>query len=104
MNIGNPVKLQIYDIASDGKKNMQERDQLRLSRIIKRDKRATILQNVAAFNAGPSTSATMRTIQRNIFDMGFWNRRPTRVPLLTARHKALRLTKARQHRRWTVDD
>ncbi|GFX77236.1 uncharacterized protein TNCV_5063691 [Trichonephila clavipes] len=32
------------------------------------------------------------------------SRRPTRVPLLTARHKALRLAWVRQHRHWTVDD
>ncbi|GFW90709.1 hypothetical protein TNCV_2417061 [Trichonephila clavipes] len=43
------------------------------------------------FNAGPSTSVTMRTIQRNIIHMGFWSQRPPRVPLLTARRKALRL-------------
>ncbi|GFX79039.1 transposable element Tcb2 transposase [Trichonephila clavipes] len=35
--------------------------------------------------------------------MGFRSRRPTRVPLLTVRHKALRLAWARQHRYWTVD-
>ncbi|GFX86106.1 HTH_Tnp_Tc3_2 domain-containing protein [Trichonephila clavipes] len=56
------------------------------------------------FNAGPSTSFTVRTVQRNIFDMGLRRRRPTRVPLLTARHKALRLDWARQHRHWTNDD
>ncbi|GFX08771.1 HTH_Tnp_Tc3_2 domain-containing protein [Trichonephila clavipes] len=86
------------------KKNMQERDQRRLSRIIKRDKRAIFPQIAADFNAGTSTSVTVRTIQRNIIDMGFPNRRPTRVPLLTARHKALRFTWARQRRHWTVDD
>ncbi|GBM93836.1 hypothetical protein AVEN_193924-1 [Araneus ventricosus] len=32
------------------------------------------------------------------------SRRPTRVPLLTARHKALLLSRARQHYHWTVDD
>ncbi|GFX90538.1 transposable element Tcb2 transposase [Trichonephila clavipes] len=36
--------------------------------------------------------------------MGFWNRRPTPVPLLTARHKALRLACAREHRHWTIHD
>ncbi|GBN82920.1 hypothetical protein AVEN_125326-1 [Araneus ventricosus] len=29
---------------------------------------------------------------------------PTRVPLLTARHRALLLSWARQHYHWTVDD
>ncbi|GBM34894.1 hypothetical protein AVEN_41445-1 [Araneus ventricosus] len=36
--------------------------------------------------------------------MGSQSRRPTRVPLLTALHKALLLSWARQHYHWTVDD
>ncbi|GFW13653.1 HTH_Tnp_Tc3_1 domain-containing protein [Trichonephila clavipes] len=86
------------------KKYMQERDQRQLMRIIKRDRRASLPQIAADFNAGPSTSVTMRTIQRNIIDMSFRSRRPTRVPLLTAPHKALSLAWAHQHRHWTVDD
>ncbi|GBM16907.1 hypothetical protein AVEN_267304-1 [Araneus ventricosus] len=53
------------------KKIMQERDQRRLTRIIKRERRATLPQIAADFNAGPSTSVSVRTIQRNIIDMGF---------------------------------
>ncbi|GFV04566.1 HTH_Tnp_Tc3_2 domain-containing protein [Trichonephila clavipes] len=68
------------------------------------DRRATLLQIAEDFNAGPSTSVTLRTFQRNIIDMGFRSRRFTRVSLLTARQKALRLAWARQHRHWTVDD
>ncbi|GFY09553.1 HTH_Tnp_Tc3_2 domain-containing protein [Trichonephila clavipes] len=67
-------------------------------RIAKRDRRATLPQIAADFNAGSSTSVTVRTIQRSIIDMGFRSQRPTRVPLLIARHKALRLAWARQHR------
>ncbi|GFW50321.1 HTH_Tnp_Tc3_2 domain-containing protein [Trichonephila clavipes] len=73
------------------KKIMEERDQRRLTRIIKRDRCATLPQSAADFNAGPSTRVTVRTIQRNIIDMGFRSRRLIRVLLLTARHKALRL-------------
>ncbi|GBL98363.1 hypothetical protein AVEN_187707-1 [Araneus ventricosus] len=36
--------------------------------------------------------------------MGSQRRRPTRVPLLTAWHKSLLLSWARQHYHWTVDD
>ncbi|GBL84127.1 hypothetical protein AVEN_118545-1 [Araneus ventricosus] len=69
------------------KKIMQKRDQRRLTRIIKHDRRATSLPQIAAdFNAGPSTSVSVRTIQRNIIDMGFRSRRPTRVPLMTAQY------------------
>ncbi|GFX99281.1 HTH_Tnp_Tc3_2 domain-containing protein [Trichonephila clavipes] len=83
---------------------MQERYKRPLTRIIKRDRRATLPQIAAYFSAGPSTSVTERTIQRNIIDMGFRSRRPIRVPLKTAQHKALRLACACQHRHWTVDD
>ncbi|GFT25917.1 HTH_Tnp_Tc3_2 domain-containing protein [Trichonephila clavipes] len=37
------------------KKNMHERDQRRLTRIINRERRATLPQIVADFNIGPST-------------------------------------------------
>ncbi|GFU12185.1 transposable element Tcb2 transposase [Trichonephila clavipes] len=71
---------------------------------LKRDRRATHPQIAADFNAGPSTSVSVRIIQRNIIDMGFPSRRPTHLSFLTARDKALRLTKASKHRHWTVDD
>ncbi|GBN27845.1 hypothetical protein AVEN_222637-1 [Araneus ventricosus] len=36
--------------------------------------------------------------------MGFVSRRPTRVPLLNARHRAARLAWAREHREWSLED
>ncbi|GFU82398.1 HTH_Tnp_Tc3_2 domain-containing protein [Trichonephila clavipes] len=74
-----------------------------LARIIKRDRRATLSQIAADYNAGPSKSLTARTVQRNIIDMGFRNRRPTRVVLLIARYKAFHLAWTRQHRHCAVD-
>ncbi|GBM61787.1 hypothetical protein AVEN_235704-1 [Araneus ventricosus] len=68
------------------KKITQERDQRLLTRIIKRDRRETLPQIAADFNAGPSTSVSVRTIQRNIIGMGFRIQRPTRVPFMTARY------------------
>ncbi|GBM77189.1 hypothetical protein AVEN_249798-1 [Araneus ventricosus] len=53
---------------------------------------------------GASTSVSVRTVERTVINMGSQRRRPTRVPLLTARHKALLLSWARQHYHWTVDD
>ncbi|GFV22681.1 HTH_Tnp_Tc3_2 domain-containing protein [Trichonephila clavipes] len=67
-----------------GKKKMQERDQRRLTRIIKRDRHATLPQIAADFNVGTSAGVTVRTIQRNIIDMGFRSRSPTHVFLLIA--------------------
>ncbi|GFX14792.1 HTH_Tnp_Tc3_2 domain-containing protein [Trichonephila clavipes] len=45
------------------KKIMQEWDERRLTRIIKRGRRATLPQIAADFNAGPSANVTVRTIQ-----------------------------------------
>ncbi|GFX81771.1 transposable element Tcb2 transposase [Trichonephila clavipes] len=53
------------------KKHRLERDERRLTKITKCDRRATLPQIAADFNAGPSTSVTVRTIYRNIIDMGF---------------------------------
>ncbi|GBN41337.1 hypothetical protein AVEN_237017-1 [Araneus ventricosus] len=61
-------------------------------------------QIAADFNDGASTSVCVRTVQRIVINMGFQSLRPTRVPLLTARHKALHLAWARQHYYWTVDN
>ncbi|GBM27740.1 hypothetical protein AVEN_25358-1 [Araneus ventricosus] len=82
---------------------MQERDQRRLMRIIKRDRRATLPQIAADFSAGPSTSVSVRTVQRTVINIGSQSRRPTCLPLLTTLHKALLLSWARQHYNWTVD-
>ncbi|GBN29898.1 hypothetical protein AVEN_264949-1 [Araneus ventricosus] len=73
-------------------------------RILKRDRRATLPHIAADFNDGASTSASVRTVQRTVINTGSQIRRPTRVPLLTARHKALLLSWSRQHYLWTADD
>ncbi|GBM11596.1 hypothetical protein AVEN_180146-1 [Araneus ventricosus] len=53
--------------------------------------------NCRDINDGASTSVSVRTVQRTVINMGSQSRRPTRVPLLTAVHKALLLSWARQH-------
>ncbi|GFX94682.1 HTH_Tnp_Tc3_2 domain-containing protein [Trichonephila clavipes] len=67
---------QVYDIAGGRKKIIQKRDQL-LTKIIKYDRRATFPQITTDFNAGTSRNVTVRTIERNIIDMGFRSQMPT---------------------------
>ncbi|GBO33180.1 hypothetical protein AVEN_24672-1 [Araneus ventricosus] len=67
------------------------------TRILKRDRRATLPHIAADFNDGASASVCVRIVQRTVINMGSQSRRPTRVPFLTARHKALLLSWARQH-------
>ncbi|GFX67299.1 hypothetical protein TNCV_4657701 [Trichonephila clavipes] len=58
---------------------MKERSQPQPTRVIKRDRRATLPQIAENLNAGSLTSVIVGIIQRNTIDMGFWSRRPTRV-------------------------
>ncbi|GBM13869.1 hypothetical protein AVEN_156225-1 [Araneus ventricosus] len=73
-------------------------------RILKRGRRTILPQIAADFNDGASASVSVRTVRRTVINMGSQSRKPTRVPLLTALHKALLLSWVRQHYHWTVDD
>ncbi|GBM98948.1 Transposable element Tc1 transposase, partial [Araneus ventricosus] len=83
---------------------IKEKGRRRLSCLIKQNRRQTVAQLTAQYNAGPSASASEHTVQRTLLDMGLCSRRPTRVPLLTKRHPQLRLQWAREHRDWTVHE
>ncbi|GBL79376.1 hypothetical protein AVEN_92567-1 [Araneus ventricosus] len=76
----------------------------RLSRLIKQNRRQAVAQLTAQYNAGSSASVSEHTVQRTLLDMGLCSRLPTRVPLLTKRHRQLRLQWAREHRDWTMDE
>ncbi|GBM36947.1 hypothetical protein AVEN_231487-1 [Araneus ventricosus] len=82
----------------------KEKGRRRLSRLVKQNRRQTVAQLTAQYNAGPSASVSEHTIQRTLLDMGLCSRLPTRVPLLTKRHRQLRLQWAREHRDWTMDE
>ncbi|GBN55214.1 hypothetical protein AVEN_246141-1 [Araneus ventricosus] len=82
---------------------IKEKRRRRLSRLVKQNRRQTVAQLTAQYNAGPRASVS-DTVQRTLLDMGLSSRRPTRVPLLTKRHRQLRLQWARKHRDWTMDE
>ncbi|GBN13400.1 hypothetical protein AVEN_69185-1 [Araneus ventricosus] len=83
---------------------IKEKGRRRLSRLVKQNRRQTMAQLTVQYNAGSSASVSEQTVQRTLLDMGLCNRRPTRVILLTKRHRQLRLQWAREHRDWTMDD
>ncbi|GBM59333.1 hypothetical protein AVEN_207089-1 [Araneus ventricosus] len=82
---------------------IKEKGRRRLSRLVKQNRRQTVAQLTVQYNAGPSASVSEHTVQRTLLDMGLCSRHPTRVPLLTKRHRQLRLQWAREHRDWTMD-
>ncbi|GBM86404.1 hypothetical protein AVEN_247443-1 [Araneus ventricosus] len=79
----------------------KEKGRRRLSRWVKQNRRQTVAQLTAQYNAGPRASVSEHTVQRTLLDMGLCSRRPTRVPLLTKRH---RQQWSREHRDWTMDE
>ncbi|GBM61172.1 hypothetical protein AVEN_102477-1 [Araneus ventricosus] len=58
--------------------------------LVKQNRRQTVAQLTAQYNAGPSAEVLEHTVQRTLLDMGLCSRRPTRVPLLTKCHRQLR--------------
>ncbi|GBN36957.1 hypothetical protein AVEN_127469-1 [Araneus ventricosus] len=76
---------------SSRRRVIKEKGRRRLSRLVKQNRRKTVVQLTAQYNEGPSTNVSEHTVQRTLFDMGLCSKRPTRVPPLTKRHRQLRL-------------
>ncbi|GBM10097.1 hypothetical protein AVEN_92921-1 [Araneus ventricosus] len=83
---------------------IKEKGRQKLPHLVMQNRSRTVAQLTAQYNAGPSVSVSEHTVQRAPLDMGLCSRRPTRVPLLTKRHRQLRLQWAREHRDWTMDE
>ncbi|GBM99995.1 hypothetical protein AVEN_77593-1 [Araneus ventricosus] len=83
---------------------IKEKGRRRLSRLVKQNRRQTLAQLTAKYNAGPSASVSEHTVQRPLSDKGLCSRRPTRVPLLTKSHRQPCLQWALEHRDWTIDE
>ncbi|GFU60120.1 transposable element Tc1 transposase [Trichonephila clavipes] len=81
----------------------KEKSHWRLSRMVKQNRSQTVAQLTAQYNARPSRIVLKHTVQRTLLDMGLRSKRPTRVSLLTKRHRQLRLHLAREHRDWSMD-
>lgn len=82
---------------------LNDRDRRRLCRIVNVNRHATLRQITAGINVGRTRDVSDRTVRRNLSSLGYGSRRPTRVPLLTARHRLQRLSWAREHIGWSLD-
>ncbi|GBM97645.1 hypothetical protein AVEN_215897-1 [Araneus ventricosus] len=82
---------------------IKEKRRRRLSSLVKQYRLQTVAQLTTQYNAGPNANVSEHTVvQQTLLDMGLGSRRSTRVPLLTKRHRQLRLQWAREHRDWTI--
>lgn len=64
---------------------------------------ATVQQITCQFNAESQRPMSSYTIQNHLLAMRYRSPCPSRVPFLTAHHKAQLLTWAREHRHWTLN-
>ncbi|GBM70122.1 hypothetical protein AVEN_151582-1 [Araneus ventricosus] len=55
---------------------IKEKGRRRLSRLVKQNRRQTVAQLTAQYNAGPSASVSEHTVQRTVLDMGLCSRLP----------------------------
>ncbi|GFW41069.1 transposase domain containing protein [Trichonephila clavipes] len=81
---------------------IKEKGLRRLSHMVKQNWSQTGAQLTAQYIAGPSRLVLEHTVQRTLLDVGVRSKRPLRVPLLTKRHRQLRLRLARDHRDWSI--
>ncbi|GBM42732.1 hypothetical protein AVEN_219173-1 [Araneus ventricosus] len=87
-----------------GQLALDEHGVRRLSRIARSQRSRTLAQITTPINQGARRTVSKRTVQRSLHRKGFGSRRPTRVPLLNARHRAKCLAWAREQREWIKED
>ncbi|GFS99341.1 transposase domain containing protein [Trichonephila clavipes] len=97
------MKPAVDDMVLDVHTLSKKKSHRRLSRIVKQNRSQTGSQLTAPYNAGPSRTVSEHTVQRTLLDMELRSKCPTHVPLLTKRHRQLRLRWAREHHEWSMD-
>ncbi|GFW77030.1 transposable element Tc1 transposase [Trichonephila clavipes] len=80
------------------------RGKRRLRRIVRSQRSQTLAQITTKLNDSASRTVIKRTVQRSFHRLGFGGRRPTKVPLINARHWAARLVWERDYKDWNVED
>ncbi len=80
------------------------RGQRRMGRLVRDDRKATVIQITTRYNQGMQNTISECTTCRTMKQMGYSSRRPHRVPLLSAKNRKRRLQFAQAHQNWTIED
>ncbi len=80
------------------------RDQRRMGRLVRDDRKATVTQINTRYNQDMQNTISERTTHRTLKQMGYSNRRPHRLPLLSAKNRIRRQQFTQAHRKWTIED
>ncbi len=88
-----------------GRKCLVEvRGQMRMGRLVREDRKATVTQITTRYNQGMQNIISERTTHRTLKQMGYSSRRSHRVPLLSAKNRKRSLQFAHAHQNWTIED
>ncbi|GFU00703.1 transposase domain containing protein [Trichonephila clavipes] len=82
---------------------IKEKGRRTLSCMAERNWNQTVAPLTAQYNAGQSRIVSEHTVQRTLLNTGLRSKHPTRVPLLTKRHRQLRMRLDREHCDWSMD-
>ena len=80
------------------------RDDRELVRISLRNRRLSNTQLKRDWNETSLVICSSRTVRRRLDDAGLYGKVARKKPLLTDRHKTIRLNWAKEHKDWSVDD
>ncbi len=80
------------------------RDQRRMGRLVRDDRKATVTQITTRYNHVMQNTISEHTTCRTLKQIGYSRGRPHQVPLLSAKNRKQRLQFAQAHQNWTIED
>ncbi len=75
------------------------RGQMRMGRLVRDDRKATVTQIITHYNQGMQNTISECTTRQTLKQMGYSSRRPHRVLLWSAKNRKLRLQLAQAHQK-----
>ncbi len=76
--------------------------QKRMCRLVRDDRKATVTQLTPRYHQDMQNTISEHTTRRTLKQMGYSNRRPHRVLLLSAKNRKRRLQFTQDHQNWTI--
>ncbi len=80
------------------------RGQRRMDRLVRDDRKTTLIQITTRYNQGLQNTISEHTTRRTLKQMGSSSRRPHRVPLRSDKNRTRRLPFTQAHQNWTIED
>ncbi len=80
------------------------RGQRRMGRLVRDDRKATVIQMTTHYNQGMQNTISERTTRWTLKQMGSSSRRPHWVLLRSPKNRKRRLQFAQVHQNWTIED